>query len=151
MQVVRVPQYLNATVSSTVSAAPWNGRSGGIVVLDVANTLTLSAGINADGMGFRGGGGRARGQNDAQERFISSSDLVHATKGEGIAGTPRYVSEKRDVSTGLAATITDLGTGWGGYPNGTASTGDFARGAPGTAGGGAGARGTRRRGGAGRR
>lgn len=136
MQVVRVPQYLTATVSGTVSAAPWNGRSGGIVVLDVANTLTLSGGINVDGMGFRGGGGRSRSQVDPQERFISSSDLVHATKGEGIAGTPRYVSEKRDVSSGLAATITDLGTGWGGYPNGTASTGDFARGAPGTAGGG---------------
>ena len=136
MQVVRVPQYLTATVAGTVTAAPWNGRSGGIVVLDVANTLTLSGGINVDGMGFRGGGGRSRSQNDAQERFISSSDLVHATKGEGIAGTPRYVSEKRDVSSGLAATITDLGTGWGGYPNGTASTGDFARGAPGTAGGG---------------
>lgn len=136
MQVVRVPQYLTATVSSTVTAAPWNGRSGGIIVLDVANTLTMSAGINADGMGFRGGGGRSRSQNDAQERFISSTDLVHGTKGEGIAGTPRYVSEKRDVGTGLAATITDLGAAWGGYPNGTASTGDFARGAAGTAGGG---------------
>lgn len=136
MQVVRVPQYLSATVSSTISAAPWNGRSGGIVVLDVANTLTLSAGINADGMGFRGGGGRARGQNDAQERFISSTDLVHGTKGEGIVGTPRYVSEKRDVGTGLTTTITDLGAGWGGYPDGTASNGDYARGAPGTAGGG---------------
>jgi len=50
-----VPQYYNATVTGAVTAAAWNGTSGGIVTLDVANTLTFSVGsINVSALGFRG-------------------------------------------------------------------------------------------------
>lgn len=137
LQVVRVPQYANATLGGAVGAVPWDGLSGGIVVLDVAFVLTLNGqAINVDGAGFRGGAGRARSANDAVQRFRWDDDTRHATKGEGIAGTPRFVSNKRDPDSGAVSTITDLGAGWGGYPTGTASTGDFARGAPGNAGGG---------------
>lgn len=137
LQIIRVPQYANATLGGAVGAAPWDGSSGGVVVLDVAFALNLNGqAINVDGAGFRGGAGRARSANDAVQRFRWDDDTRHATKGEGIAGTPRFVSNKRDPDTGAVSTITDLGAGWGGYPTGTASTGDFARGAPGNAGGG---------------
>jgi hypothetical protein len=55
VQLIRVPEYTNATVTGTLTAQPWNGSTGGVIVLDVANTLTLNAGMNASGMGFRGG------------------------------------------------------------------------------------------------
>lgn len=136
-QVIRVPQYLNATLGGAVTAAEWNGSSGGAVILDVAFALNLNGqSINVDGLGFRGGAGRARAAADAVERFRWDDDTRHAVKGEGIAGTPRFVSDKRDPGNGAAGGITDLGAGWGGYPTGTAQTGDFARGAPGNAGGG---------------
>ena len=135
-QVIRVPQYANLTIGGTVTAADWDGNSGGIVVLDTAFTLNLGAGINVDGLGFRGGAGRSRSVDDAVERFRSDDDTRHGVKGEGIAGTPRFVSLKRDPDSGATAGILDLGLGWGGYPTGSASTGDFARGAPGNAGGG---------------
>ncbi len=135
-QVVRVPQYANATVGGALTAAEWDGFSGGVVAIDAAFTLALNANISVDGLGFRGGGGRARSAIDAVERFRWDADDRHAPKGEGIAGTPRFVSLKRDPSSGATAAITDLGAGWGGYPTGSASTGDFARGAPGNAGGG---------------
>ena len=135
-QVIRVPQYASLTIGGTVTAVDWDGNSGGVVVLDAAFTLNLGAGINVDGAGFRGGAGRARSAADAVERFRWDDDTRHAVKGEGIAGTPRFVSLKRDPSSGATAGILDLGLGWGGYPTGTASTGDFARGAPGNAGGG---------------
>ncbi len=135
-QVIRVPQYANLTIGGTVTAADWDGNSGGIVVLDAALALNLGAGINVDGLGFRGGAGRSRSANDAVERFRSDDDTRHGVKGEGIVGTPRFVSLKRDPDSGAIAGILDLGLGWGGYPTGSASTGDFARGAPGNAGGG---------------
>ncbi len=135
-QVIRVPQYANVTLGGTVTAADWDGNNGGVVVLDAAFTLNLGAGINVDGLGFRGGAGRSRSAADAVERFRWDDDTRHGVKGEGIAGTPRFVSLKRDPDTGATAGIVDLGLGWGGYPTGTASTGDFARGAPGNAGGG---------------
>jgi uncharacterized repeat protein (TIGR01451 family) len=135
-QIIRVPQFANVTLNGTITAPEWDGFSGGVVVVDAAFTMTLNGTINVDGLGFRGGAGRARAANDPVERFRRDDDTRHAPKGEGIAGTPRFVSNKRDPDSGATATITDLGAGWGGYPTGTASTGDFARGAPGNAGGG---------------
>lgn len=136
-QVIRVPQYLNAQLAGTITAVDWDGSSGGVAVVDVAYNLDFNGfGINVDGAGFRGAGGRNRDVNDTVERFRWDDDTRHGVKGEGIAGTPRYVSLKRSPSSGATAGITDLGTTWGGYPTGTATTGDYARGAPGNAGGG---------------
>lgn len=122
-QIIRVPQYLDANVTGTVTAQPWDGSKGGVVVLDAANTLTLSGTIDVSGRGFRGGAGRASttgsGSNTAYRTPFSNG--ANGAKGEGLAGTPRL------VWTG--STRTDLGVN--GYPNG-----DFARGAPGNAGGG---------------
>lgn len=136
-QIVRVPQYANLTLGGTVTAPDWDGESGGVVVLDAAFDIAFNGQtVSVDGAGFRGGAGRSRAANDAVERFRWDADTRHGVKGEGIAGTPRFVSLKRSPDTGATAGIADLGTGWGGYPTGTASTGDFARGAPGNAGGG---------------
>jgi uncharacterized repeat protein (TIGR01451 family) len=136
-QVIRVPQYANATLGGAVTASEWDGNSGGVVAIDAAFTLNLNGQtVNADGLGFRGGAGRNRAVADPNERFRWDDDTRHGIKGEGIAGTPRFVSLKRDPNSGATAGNTDLGIGWGGYPTGTASTGDFARGAPGNAGGG---------------
>ncbi len=136
-QVIRVPQYLSASLAGGVGAAVWDGASGGVVALDVAYGFDFAGqSIDVDGAGFRGGGGRARAVADAVERFRWDDDTRHAVKGEGIAGTPRFVSDKRTPVDGASGTVIDLGAGWGGYPTGTAQTGDYARGAPGNAGGG---------------
>lgn len=124
-QVIRVPQYSSATIAGTVSAAAWNGTSGGVVAFDVAGTLTMSGGtISAAGKGFRGGGGRnltgASGGSNTDYRSQSTVDH-HASKGEGIVGTPRYVYNGSIL----------IDTGVEGYPSGS-----YARGAPGNAGGG---------------
>lgn len=124
-QVIRVPQYDDATIAGTVTGPAWNGTTGGVVVLDVASQLTMSAGtISVDGLGFRGGGGRQLGGASGfanTDRRTAASSNVNAAKGEGVAGTPQYV---------LSGT-TLLNTGVEGYPDGS-----NARGAPGNAGGG---------------
>src|ERR1700681_3150344 len=54
-QVVRVPNYATATLTSTLTASAWNGSTGGILALNVSGTLTLnSATVTLDGLGFRG-------------------------------------------------------------------------------------------------
>ena len=126
-QVVRVPQYSSATLSSGLTALPWNGSTGGILVFDVAGNLNLGAAtVSVNGMGFRGGaarqlGGGSGGSNNDYVNLASND--VQASKGEGIAGTPRYVLDP--------VTSTVINTGVEGYPNGST-----ARGAPGNAGGG---------------
>ena len=124
-QVVRVPQYTTATLGATLTAAAWNGTSGGILAVDVAGDLALgSATVSVNGLGFRGAAGLDRdggGGGTIDDYRATLATLVHGGKGEGIAGTPEWV-----LDTGA-----NLDTGPQGYPNG-----DFARGAPGTAGGG---------------
>jgi len=131
-QIVRVPQYSSATMSGTVTCSAWDGTSGGIVAFDVAGTLTLGGQtVSVAGLGFRGGGARqlngtaAAGFVDTDHRNVAppaGTVGTHGSKGEGTAGTPRYVYT-------TAGVINDLTTE--GYPNGS-----FGRGAPGNAGGG---------------
>lgn len=129
-QVIRVPQHASLTLTGAVTAPYWNGNTGGVVVLDVAGALNWNGQtIDVNGRGFRGaaavqwtGGADADATPDHVATLASDQ---HATKGEGIAGTPRWVLNE---STGLRQ---DNGATWVGYANG-----DQGRGAPGNAGGG---------------
>jgi len=127
-QVIRVPMYLTATLSNTLTAARWNGATGGVLAFEVAGLLTLnSATVNLDGRGFRGAGGRALAgvaTGATGTDFVNiSTNAVHGGKAEGIAGTPRWVYD--------SVTNAAVDTGVEGYPGGS-----MARGAPGNAGGG---------------
>ena len=118
-QVVRVPQYGSATLGAALTASAWNGRAGGVLALDVSGTLALGGvTVSVDGLGFRGGMGRARGGTgglaDTDYR-TSVAQNPNGMKGEGIVGTPDL------AGTGSETAI---------------PSGDMARGAPGTAGGG---------------
>jgi hypothetical protein len=122
-QVIRVPQYASPTLTSGLTALGWNGSIGGVLAIDVDGTLALgSATVAVNGLGFRGGGTRAVSASTLDSSYRIASTLVKdASKGEGIAGTPRYVFN--------GTTDTDNTTE--GYPNGS-----FGMGAPGNAGGG---------------
>lgn len=138
-QVIRVPQYSSATLTSGLTAASWDGSTGGVLAFDVAGNLNLnSATVSVNGLGFRGGGGRAlvggrpgtatRNPTNTDYAYFASTPATstvgaHGSKGEGIDGTPRYVFDP--------ATLSVVDTGAEGYPNGSS-----ARGAPGNAGGG---------------
>ncbi len=126
-QVVRIPQYSSLTLTADVSPLVWDGSTGGIVALDVAGTLNFNGRtINATGAGFRGGAGRIL-KGDATAGLAGTdyrqptSVATSGQKGEGTAGTPRYVNNNGAL----------LDTGVDGYPSGSNG-----RGAPGNAGGG---------------
>jgi uncharacterized repeat protein (TIGR01451 family) len=127
-QVIRVPQYSSATLSSALAPLAWNGSVGGVLAIDVSTQLTLGGTVAADALGFRGAGGRILGGGTgANTDYITlSSDATNGSKGEGIAGTPRYLAPAT-----ITTTTTATNTGVEGLPNGS-----YARGAPGNAGGG---------------
>lgn len=127
-QIIRVPQYRNATLGGTVTSPYWNGSTGGVVVIDSVGKVALNGNsIDVSGRGFRGGGilqlGGGAGANT--DYRTNATNAANSSKGEGIAGTPRYVYNQQ------AGTVVDFTGGDEGYNNGS-----FARGAPGNAGGG---------------
>ena len=148
-QVVRVPQYTTATLNG-VTAAPWVTNTaapiglgtGGVLAIDVAGTLTVNSGVAAsvDGQGFRGAAGRqlAGGGPATNTDYRNPSTVTtHGGKGEGAAGTPRWIFDPNGSHACGAAIGTapdyyiDTQQPNDGYPNGS-----MARGAPANAGGG---------------
>src|SRR5450432_2776199 len=161
-QVIRVPQYTAATAAG-ITAPPLGfgtgatGETGGVAAVDVRDTLMLGSGTVEGqtnrafflaGKGFRGGAGdlstAGNGSNADWVSLASSTSLptapayqAHGGKGEGIAGTPRFIVVKdqwgfqttNDVAS--AANLAQDDYGAEGYPGGS-----HARGAPGNAGGG---------------
>ncbi|WP_262922856.1 T9SS type A sorting domain-containing protein [Hymenobacter aerilatus] len=128
-QVIRVPQYASVIVSGTVTGLPWNGTTGGVLIVDVAGQTTFSTGavLDMNGKGFRGGsekqftGASGYASNDYRNVAVTGLAGAHGSKGEGLAGTPRYVNNAGSL----------LDTGVEGY-----FTGSVGSGAPGNAGGG---------------
>jgi hypothetical protein len=106
-QVVRVPRYGSATLSGGLTAAAWDGQTGGILAVDVSGTLTLGGTVSVDGLGFRGAPGESwPGDVGLNTDYIQPVGTnADGVKGEGIAGTP--------------STLTGVPGGAGdGYPNG---------------------------------
>ncbi len=149
-QVIRVPNYATATLTSTLTASAWNGSTGGVLALNVSGTLTLNgANVSVNGLGFRGAAGLflngTTGSANSDYRFAAPTTYntaaltvaagSHAGKGEGIAGTPEWIENVTGVTGGVvtAGTVVNTNQSYAeGYP-----LGSMARGAPGNAGGGA--------------
>jgi hypothetical protein len=125
-QVIRVSTRFNIQLGATITAPFWNGSTGGVLVMSAVNQFDLNGQtINASGAGFRGGGGRQlsgqAGLNKTDYYGLSTNN-AHGSKGEGVAGTPRYVY----FNNALVDNVVE------GYPSGS-----YARGGAGNAGGGA--------------
>lgn len=92
IQLVQVPEYDHVTVSNTLTCPAWNGETGGIIAL-FANCITLDAGIDVSGKGFRGGvyiDQPGCVQNPHATEYISADSCYWSHKGEGIAGNGIY-------------------------------------------------------------
>jgi Domain of unknown function DUF11 len=162
-QVIRVPQYASAKVLGTMFAEPWDGNVGGILAVDAFGTFDLNGQrLSVNEAGFRGGFGLKNGNIQAQEGFVAKTNVYGANalgdidinadnspksivtqntlgsgKGEGVAGTPRFISTNSlskvdpiDKSPVWSGGFSDNKIE--GYPGG-----DTGRGAPANAGGGA--------------
>ncbi|MBT8098875.1 MAG: hypothetical protein KJO82_03955, partial [Gammaproteobacteria bacterium] len=85
-QVIRVPVYQDLVITATGEIVPesWDGQSGGVVAMDIADTLTNNGAIEVSGYGFRGG----QFLFTAGDNSVLIGKPTNGFKGEGIAGRP---------------------------------------------------------------
>lgn len=88
VQLVRVPYFQSYVVKDTLTCLPWDGKKGGVLVLNAANDVLLNADINVTGKGFRGGRSKnlfATVLNCAYNDFAyPNTSIAAADKGESI-------------------------------------------------------------------
>jgi PKD repeat protein len=131
VQLVRVPYYQNADITSTLTCPAWNGSTGGILVLNVANEVTLHANIDVNGKGFRGGAGFNNGlgstSNCFQNNYIyPSGSMYSGNKGESIVSISNNITGgKGALDSGGGAGLDHNGGGGGGANGGTGGFGGY--------------------------
>lgn len=87
-QVILVPQYQNLTVpaGATLAASPWNGSTGGVVVV-TADSVQVEGTISASGLGFRGGQ-MVNGTSPVNYLGYRTTDgTIAGARGEGVGGS----------------------------------------------------------------
>lgn len=110
-QVVKVKTYNNATVTNTLTCAPWDGEKGGVLVIIVNGTLTLDEDIDVTGKGFRGA-------------IPNAMNTLNKCSNEATGGIFNYyyTSNGYDSSglkgEGIAKIITSMARGRGKWANG---------------------------------
>ncbi|MDW3649807.1 MAG: T9SS type A sorting domain-containing protein [Bacteroidia bacterium] len=124
LQLVKVYSATDETVNATLTASPWNGSTGGVLVLELSGTLTLNADIDLSGRGFRGA--EAFSSTYACSFAVESNGFFYdfaggaargAEKGEGIANfiTNKEYGKGKQISGGGGGN--DHNTGGGGGSN----------------------------------
>lgn len=129
VQLIRVPYFDSYVANDTLTCLPWDGKKGGVLVLNVKNTLELNTDVNVSGRGFKGGKDPFSNppvHNCYENNFFYPNDPDMASeKGEAIA----TVSLSRSFGKGA------LGNGGGGGNSHNSGGGGGANGGAGGAGG----------------
>lgn len=94
VQMVSVPFYLNANITSMLTCQAWNGATGGVLIFEAQSNLAFNADIDVSGTGFRGGsistnpdgacGTGSPGYHYPLTQPFSMWNAGGAEKGEGI-------------------------------------------------------------------
>ena len=128
VQLIRVPYYQNANVTSTLTCLPWDGSKGGVLVLNVADTIALNANIDVSGKGFNKGPGY-NPQDQTLDCFQNnynypiSANLHAGQKGESITTISQNIICGKGAPSGGGGG--GLGHNSGGGGGGNGGTGGF--------------------------
>lgn len=75
----------NYTTTATISGLAWDGNVGGVVAIQVTNTLTLNNSISANAIGFAGGTRNPNGYSACESTTYATAIATrYSGKGEGI-------------------------------------------------------------------
>lgn len=115
VQLVRVPTYTSAVVTSTLKAKPWDGKTGGVLSIWVDGLLGIRSDIDGSASGFRGG---ARSgfvsECDRTDVFTIGGDRSGGYKGETVVLDMNVGSRGPWVSGGGGGNALNAGGGGGG-------------------------------------
>jgi|GEM_PF-2540592 len=121
VQLIRVAGYVDVTISGTVRAKPWDGRTGGVVALEASGTVTFQADIDVNGAGFTGGLRSLNYATCSRTGFVyTMASGYGAQKGEGVAvSSPIYEAGRGKLANGGGGGV-DHNSGGGGGGNAAA-------------------------------
>ncbi|MEZ4983518.1 MAG: PKD domain-containing protein [Saprospiraceae bacterium] len=119
-QVVGAPAYNAVVVTESVIPQPWNGTTGGVILLHATESITLQANVDASGAGFRGGMPEVVADNNCTW-LINQNDYSYASgnwraapKGEGIVVLPSSMANGRGAAANGGGGGNDHNSGGGG-------------------------------------
>jgi gliding motility-associated-like protein len=127
VQLIRVPYYNTAAVTSTLTCQPWDSisKTGGVLAMIIGRTLSLEADIDVSGKGFKGGEITLNTVGACGDATVFSYDYSFGNagnKGEGVANRgyvdPDYPPLFPLYSKGRGANLTGGGGGNGKYSGG---------------------------------
>lgn len=87
VQLIRVPVYNQANITSTLTGQAWNGTTGGVVAIEATASVTMNSNINVQGQGFNGGLWTSGFFSCGDVNYANSGN-ISGKKGEGIAIAP---------------------------------------------------------------
>lgn len=128
IQVVKVSYHTgDVSIIGQVTALPWDGDKGGIVVIETQGTLTLNADIQVSGQGFRGGSPSSNQTTNScstgdpdlyrDTTWYGPPTMYAGSKGEGIALPPsnsHLAHRGKMASGGGGGNMHNCGGGGGG-------------------------------------
>ncbi len=118
VQLLRVAHHKNANIIAEVTAPPWDGSVGGVVVIEVEETLSFWANIDVSGLGFRGGEVSAPRTNPNRRGYVYPlASGSGGQKGESIAAYLAEADAGRGAQGNGGGGGNDHNTGGGGGSN----------------------------------
>ena len=124
VQLIKVPYFNNATITSTLTCLPWDGSKGGVLVLNAKDSVNLDADIDLSGKGFRGGNSLNTGSLTLycfeNSYTYPVGSLTAAAKGEGIAVISDDIAWGKGASANAGGGGLGHNSGGGGGANGGA-------------------------------
>jgi len=122
VQLIRVPFFTDVTVNTSLTCLPWDGEKGGVLVLNVNNTLTLNQDIDVSGKGFKGGIDPVTNPSTflcaEMEYFYPPKADLASGKGEGISNISTSKSFGRGAHSNGGGGGNSHNSGGGGGGNG---------------------------------
>jgi len=87
-QVVRVPRYSMMSVNpgASITTDAWDGKTGGIVAIEVNGTTTINGSINVSGKGFKGTGPASNMNARILKTVMNDSQCNKIYLGKGAPG-----------------------------------------------------------------
>lgn len=126
VQLIRVPFFENLSTTSVLTALPWDGEIGGVLVFNVRGTLTLNHDIDVSARGFRGGQAMTHPNfvcNYTDFVTLQSNGSVSARKGEGIYNTSTLLNGRGKLANGGGGGNSTNSGGAGGGNGGAGGSG----------------------------